>query len=295
MYHNCQEACASLLALHLLDSMPLTDLLAVFLRQRSRTLHALHASVTDPSSMKAYVPNQTPTMEKVSERSRRKAMREIGEALQRLLDAITNTVSTARNIFGKGADETPSMMGQALIFIHSDSPSIPSSSLLPDLQLTTPILLTTLPSSTHFLLLPPNIKSYKPFIDLSSPSSSITQVSLTQKLQDWFNQATVHLKEAVGNGLDSLETIKDVWEVRSLVHQWVSCTEGLEIDEKGSLANLVDELCHTRVEKIWKSVLNDVETTFKKHLALLASEIRLGRPGSEAGTNFQQFTSSPDD
>ncbi len=71
--------------------------------------------------------------------------------------------------------------------LQSDSALPPTQNALPaELQLTTQALLMTLPSSTHFMLLPQNLKSYKPYVDLDSSSSRVPPSHLIQKVDDWF-------------------------------------------------------------------------------------------------------------
>lgn len=199
-----------------------------------------------------------------------------------MLQVIAQTVGMARGVF-QAKDNSLSLMGQALHFIQSDLIPLPSSSLSEDLKLTTQALLNTLPSSTYYLLLPVDIKTYRPFVDLTSPSLTISEQTLSQKLADWFKEATLRWEESVGKCFGTLEKSKEVWEVRIAVRQWLSTTMELTEEEKHRINTVLDVLCRIRVEKIWKSSLDDLYTTFKKNLLSMVTESKDRHDNSKFG------------
>ncbi|TDL28012.1 hypothetical protein BD410DRAFT_781955 [Rickenella mellea] len=264
---TAEEVCASLLSLHLLDSLPLTEALEIFLKQRSRALQVSLAHETGTSG-------NNPTSS-VTDNTRRRHVRQALEALQRVLETIVLTVGTARDVFQQHDSHPPrSMMDQVLLFIQTDSP-IPSDLPLPqELQLTTQGLLNTLPSSTHFLLLPPSIKAYKPFIDLESPSCTLPRKTLDQKLRDWFEAATQHLTVSASKWVGELVTIRDVWEVRRSFSQWLVATSKLVDGERKHLALLISDVCHAHIERVWKSALSKIEASFQQDLSKSIAAVR---------------------
>lgn len=165
-----------------------------------------------------------------------------------------------------------------LEYIQSDTPNITAAThaLPAELLLTTQTLLTALPSSTHFLLLPPNIRSYKPYIDLSSSSTSVPQDGFVQKLDEWFKQASKMLQETVKIWFGKLESVQEVWSIRSWIRKWVATTSRLEQYEEAHLKILLDDLSRQRMVVIWKAVLTDAAIEFQVKLEASISNLMEG-------------------
>jgi conserved oligomeric Golgi complex subunit 1 len=208
---------------------------------------------------------------------RRIPIREVKQATQTALDAISRTVKVARSIFQDDSSQR-SMIGIVLEYIQSDSPdpSAYSKTLPSELQLTTQTLLMTLPSSTHFLLLPPNLRFYKPYVDLASSSSFVPQAQFAQKLDEWFLKSTKNLQTAVQRWFSDLQSVKEVWNIRSSIWKWISSSSGLGAQETARLKSIFDDVCHKRVIGIWKLALVDAEKAFRDQLSSAASGLREG-------------------
>ncbi|KAJ7110035.1 hypothetical protein C8R44DRAFT_986032 [Mycena epipterygia] len=270
---SAEEACAALLTLHLLDSRPLAETLSVFLNQRSKTLLAMLSRTTENSptsplsaSLSRRTNGHIPEKRPVPSTSRKVSVREVKEATQTALDAMVKTLTTSRSIFEE-AESNQSMIGTVLEYIQSDSPSADtnSKSLPSELQLTTQSLLATLPSSTHFLLLPPSLRSYKPYVDLSSSSSLIEQAHFNRVLDEWFQTSNRSLQLAVAKWFADLHTVAEVWTLRASIRQWIAAS-ALKREETDTLKSIFDGAAQQRVLNIWQLALADAENAFQLQL-----------------------------
>lgn len=196
------------------------------------------------------------------------AVREYKQTLQTVLSSITTTVKASRVIYFDSPDQS-SLLVSVLRYIQADSSAsqLPSVSTNSELLLTTHSLLTSLPSSAHLLLLPENLRSYKPYVDLSSSSSTIPQAQVNQKLQGWFTDACNTFVNGAGQWMASLQEVKEVWNIRTLVHNWIRSSTGLEKEEYGQLTKLFDDICHRRVLSIWKTSFSDAQMAFKRSVS----------------------------
>ncbi|KAJ6604838.1 hypothetical protein DFH09DRAFT_898123 [Mycena vulgaris] len=276
---SAEDACAALLTLHLLDSRPLPETLSVFLSQRSKTLLAMLPRTTENSpisplspSLSRRVNGHIPEKRSTPPASRKASVREVKEATQVALDAMVKTLTTCRSVFGE-TESKQSMIGTVLESIQSDSTSSDTKSLPSELQLTTETLLTTLPSSTHFLLLPPSLRSYKPYVDLSSSSSLIDQAHFTNALDEWFQTSNINLQTAVSKWFSELRTVAEVWTLRSSIRQWIDSAE-LKPDETDTLKSIFDGAAQQRVLNIWQLALSDAEDAFQLQLAAATTSLR---------------------
>lgn len=223
-----------------------------------------------PPELKANVPTSD---------FRRKPVNKIREASHAALGVISQTCKTARSIFHDNNPQA-SLIRRVLEYIQSDSPTPSSESLPTDLRLTTQTLLTTLPSSAHFLLLPQNLRSYKPYVDLNSSSSSIQRSYFTQKLGEWFHHSSMVLHTAIGRWFGNLESIKEVWSVRSSTRAWI-LSSSLDQEEIIQLINVLDDQCQQRAIEIWRLKLNVALKSFGERLDSATS-------GSNEGSKDQR-------
>ncbi|KAH7930426.1 hypothetical protein BV22DRAFT_1109288 [Leucogyrophana mollusca] len=270
---TAEDTCATLLTLHILDSRPLTDTLATYLTQRSRTLSTLLSKIGDvPSS-------STP---QVNGANASKASRVVKTSLQTALEVIVATITTARSIFYG----SPSLAAHVLEYIQSDSHSSPTPTLPKELLLTTQELLSALPSSTYFAILPPAIKSYKPYVDLSSPSSSLPSSILHQKLAAWFAEAQGSLGSATERWIRSVRGVKGVWGVRCAVKTWLSGDGGKDLkeSERVALGKAVDGVLRDQIVEIWRGVLGEAEREFTKEVQGM----------TEGGSSVEDFSALND-
>ena len=212
------------------------------------------------------------------------------------LDTISRTLKTARDIFQNSSPSRGSMIIAVLEYIQSDIPNDTSAThaLPAELLLTTQTLLTALPSSTHFLLLPPNLRSYKPFIDLTSSSTSMPQEHFVQVLDGWFRQSSKKLQGTVESWFSELESVQEVWSIRSWIRKWVATTSRLEQHEQVYLKILLDDLSRQRMVVIWKAILADAANDFQDKLESSISDLIESSDakvaGTEANSNIRVIT-----
>ncbi|KAK0208784.1 Vps51/Vps67 domain-containing protein [Desarmillaria ectypa] len=261
------DTCATLLTLHLLDSRPLTETLSVFLEQRSKSLHTAISwgqskPSVSPSSDRAngYAPEKSTVKPKHT-------VKQIKDAAQVALDTVALTVKTARDVF-EDRNSKKSMVASAMEHIQSDFALPPAQNALPaELQLTTQALLMTLPSSAHFMLLPQNLKSYKPYVDLDSSSSRVSSSHLIQKVDEWFKKSAQILQGALDRWFLDVSAVKDVWSIRSTVRKWIYSSSGLKEQEMEDTNLIFDDVCRRRIAEIWKNSLISTQASFGTSLS----------------------------
>ena len=256
-----QETCAILVTLHLLDSRPLNETLSAILSQRSKSLQ----------TVLAWAPDSGPTQNGAAKpkghnsATHSVSVREVTQVMKNALSTIAQTVCTSRTIFQRHGSE-PSLIDRVLESIQSESETPDSVPKLPvELQLSTQSLLSQLTSSANFQLLPPDLRSYKPYVDLNSSSATLTQAIFSQKLQEWFRTSSDRWKSSASQWFSGINTVKEVWTLRSSVRRFIS-TSRLEDPEKGIVSSNLDYLCHDRILDIWKKTLSGTEDDFKRRM-----------------------------
>ena len=274
--------------MHLLDSRPLNETLTALLSQRSKTLQSILAWNSDDGTSinnLSHNSNGNATGRKSEVTVTSVPVREMTQIVKKALNVISQSVCTARSIFLHEASDL-SLIGRVLESIQTDS-SKPdeSSARLPDeLYLSTESLLTNLTSSANFKLLPSTIRSYKPFVDLNSSSTFLAQPQFLQKVQTWFQQSSNLWQTSAGGWLSGLQTVKEVWTLRSSIRRWIM-NSGLKEEEIIQLLTTTDSLCHDRIVRIWTQALRGAEALFKTRLTSYVSEPRLGVSDISSG-NF---------
>lgn len=262
-----EDVCATLLTLHILESRPLTDTLTIYLSQRTKTLNVLLSKGSEISGKS--VPNGQPAEAHTSGKSKFCHTKdEVKRSVQSLLAVISDTLNISREIFA--ASSAKPLATQVLEYMQEESPSTPAQTLPAGFLINTQTILAMLPSSTYLSLLPPNIKSYKPFVDLS-PSSNFCTETLEAKLGDWFTQSTANVRDALQRALSSLQNVVGVWRVRSAWQKWISRC-GLNHDERSVLSRLVDEATGERTTDIWKTALAHAKESFVEQLEVVRPE-----------------------
>lgn len=276
---SLEDVCSILLTIHLLESRPLIDVLTIFLTQRARNLQSTLSR--SPKS----VPNGSLPNGSALPKSKKAIVREVREGLEAVLEAIASTVGVARAVFSNRSEDSPSLMSRILLFIQSDVP-VPDASLPPELQMSTQNLLSSLPSASHFVLLPSSIRSYRPYVDLTSTTSSIPPAQLALQLSEWFSKAVTSLQNAAEGWFTDLRTLKEVWTVRSWFDEWLGRKE-LEDGEKQGLAEVVNGVAHGQAVKILRRVLGDLQDRFDDESRDALSQLRDNTSILEsAPTNF---------
>ncbi|KAI0962021.1 hypothetical protein AcV7_000961 [Taiwanofungus camphoratus] len=284
------EVCAALLTLHLLESRPLPETLVIFLGQRSKTISTV-LSRTQESLANAN-PSEVPGMTSI--RSRKAELRGAKQKLQAVLDIVSRTLGAARTIFADSTEtDHLSMMKLALQYIQTEKLSF--QTLPTELQITTQSLLTTLPSSAHYLLLPPIIRSYRPYVDGVSPMSPILQSELHQKLGSWFHQTMEDVLVAMEGLFSRLQSIREVWELRFSSWRWLEGADAFEIYEKTHIKSAIDEISQQRITAVWKSALAVAEVAFIERLASALTLLRdhSDSSGFDTRPNDYMFQSLP--
>lgn len=207
-------------------------------------------------------------------KSKKIIVREVREGLEGVLEAIASTVGVARDVFRDRDQEDPSLMSRVLSFIQSDVPS-QDTSLPSKLQMSTQHLLSTLPSASHFVLLPNTIRSYKPYVDSTSAVSSLSPEQLSLRLSEWFSKAVMELK-SVGEGwFTELRTLKEVWAVRSWFNDWLR-TKDFEDGERQELSEVIDDVAHDQAVKILRTALGNLQGGFQDELQNALLQLRDG-------------------
>ncbi|KAL1951513.1 hypothetical protein VTO73DRAFT_662 [Trametes versicolor] len=257
------EVCATLLTLHLLDARPIPDMLSIYLAQRTKTLSGLltrNASTSANGNATDSKPNG-----KTPHRPRKVVVKGAKRNAETVLEAVSRTVGTARLMFADAPSGDSSLMKAALHFFQVPTDSL--AQLPPELQLSTQLLLSSLPSSSHLLLLPQNVRAYKPYVDNTALLSSSLQTQLRDKLRAWFNRALQELHDALADWFSPLESIQEVWSVRSALLQWLNSAEGLDQSERQELESVINTASLTQATAVWKTALGRLEASFRDAIA----------------------------
>ncbi|KAH7886120.1 hypothetical protein F5I97DRAFT_1809356 [Phlebopus sp. FC_14] len=274
-----EDICATLLTLHMLDSRPLADTLTIYLSQRTKTFNEIlsripklppHSEIGTPTiQLNGHPPRLCEGDAKTTSKAAAFAVK---TSTQGALELISQTLGTARQVFGGSPSVSP--LAEQVLKNMQIGPSLPieaGQNLPTELLLDTQTVLANLPSSTYFSLLPPNIWSYKPFVDLSSSSSSISQEVLRDKLGDWFDQSAVNFHGTLEKWVSSLDVVSGLWKIRSTLLRRMSGS-GLQVAELSRLSDLVDEVIKKRIMAIWNSTLERTGILFTKELMSLTSD-----------------------
>ena len=180
-------------------------------------------------------------------------------------------------------------MQDVLQFLHSDAPQSASSHLPADLRLTSQSLLSSLPSSNHFLLLPSNVRLYKPFVDEGSLSAPNTADQFLQKLDQWFQKALTQVQKTLTTWFADLTSVREVWKIRQWASAWLRATEGLLPAERTALSKSLDTVCHERAAAVWKLALTSMATEFSDRLEDSLSRLASSQYGVSCLHGTQQI------
>jgi hypothetical protein len=275
--HLAEDVCGTLLALHLIDSKPLTDALSVFIAQRFKTLQ--HLIARNPELL---LPVDAPVARakaETKEKARRKAQaRAVRDAITGVLEALASTVVTARNVFEEQPTASGSLIHRSLEFVEQDENITLAASLPDSLQLSTRRFLTKLPSSSHFQHLPPAIRSYKPYIDLSSTSTTVKASDLAKHLDSWFPKAVDQFQGAAESWLADIQSVRHVWMLLLWVRSFVQSSALLE-PEKDHIISAMDHVSRRRIVTIWKTSLQSMEREFQSALQVALDDVSVVADG----------------
>ncbi|OJA19557.1 hypothetical protein AZE42_01458 [Rhizopogon vesiculosus] len=279
-----EDTCGTILTLHFLESKPLTDILTMYLSERTRTMHTLVSK--RPSIVTVATPNGNPTTQtnghppgtskpaQSTVMSPKDRLREVKSSLLIVVEVISKTVNSARDVFQSQKSAQPALAVRVLEQMHAESPTI-SEPVPPELALNAQTILSGLPSSSYFTLLPTSITSYKPYVELSSASSSVPGNFLEDKLRTWFDQSCSTLRDALDRWLLELDSVKSVWTVRSSLRKWL-LDSGLVKAEQITLHNLLEEAVRNRITAIWTNTIYHTKELFLKALTSLTPDSEVG-------------------
>jgi conserved oligomeric Golgi complex subunit 1 len=255
----------------MLDSRPLGETLTVFLDQRWKSLQNMLGSDKSKSPTSPFASRSNGIALPNVQSQPRKTARQVKDLVLTSLDAVSRTVKVAREVF-QDKESKPSTIRAALEFIQSDGSQ--NESLPKELQLSTQSILAGLPSSAQFQMLPQSLRSYKPYVDSSSASSSLSNGSLHKHLDEWFQKAIRRLKTSFDTWLVDIQNVKVLWAMRSSVRSWMDSFDGLEEAEVGHLKSVFDEVCRTRILDMWKSTLSEAEISFRTQMTSAISSFK---------------------
>lgn len=273
------------MTLHLLDSRPLTETLSTLLSQRTKTLQSILSWTSGE------VPNKKPhsTNWPSGPGTGSLPVREVTQTIKKAFTAISQTVVNARIIF-QGEASKP-LISKVLRTMQEDKSDTQSTLCqLPDgLRVTTQSLLTQLTSSANFQLLPANLRSYKPYVDLDSSSTQLPPAEISRQLQEWFFTSCDCWKDSSVHWLRRLQTLKEVWTLRNSVRRCIA-SSGLDTGEIHSLSSQMDALYRERIVEIWQNVLSEAETKFTQSLSDILSSSKQGMAVNGTSINPFVFT-----
>ncbi len=113
------------------------------------------------------------------------------------------------------------------------------------------------------MLLPADIKSYRPYVEGESLSSPASVAQLSEKLDEWFRKAMLDLQTSVTKWFSDLKTVHEVWGARSRIRLSVEKTQSFYEKEQSSIGKLLDAVCLSQATAVWKSELQLAENTFR--------------------------------
>ncbi|GJJ09706.1 hypothetical protein Clacol_003930 [Clathrus columnatus] len=251
------SACATLLSLYFLNSLPLLETLSTLLSQRGKMLDSLLEGQLRSS----------PTEEQPKETSNRKILvSNLQKPVLDIIDVICGTMRITRDVFQAKEGSARSMIEQYLEDLHSSNPS--------KTTITTSTLLSTLPSSAQLLTLPRTILTYKPYIDLTSPSTRVDPLTLDHKLLSWFEKALSAFAKRIEHWLEGLVNVNEVWSTRKKISDRLQSAHGLKESERASLQDAVDTGVRTRVVQLLNLALESLEDSLQKNLTKILQAIK---------------------
>lgn len=234
-------------------------------------------------------PPGTSKLAKSSGMSPKDGLREVRSSLLILLEVISRTVNSARDVFQSQKSTQPALAVRVLEQIHTESPAASESvaTLPSELALNTQTILAGLPSSSYFSLLPTSVRSYKPYVELSSASSSVPGHFLDDKLRTWFDQSCSTLRDTLDRWLLEVESVKSVWILRSSLREWL-LHSGLLKAEQMALHNLFEDAVRKRITAIWTNIIHHAKELFLTELSSLTPGSEVVPEGTYLGTLERQ-------
>ena len=254
--------------MHLLDSRPMTEAFLDFLNQRSKALAKalVHQFSQEKPSVNGHARSHSnSSFISFAMPPQTSPVQEVREAIQTVLLIVVHTAKLARDMF-EGEGSTKSMMHNLLKFMEPDNDKSSASAVLPpELCLTTQTILATLPSPIQLQLLPPNLKAYKPYVDLGSSFSRISQFNLATKLDEWLVASISKMGTSFQPWLDRLQSVKDVWSIKASVRKWMSSAQ-IKPEETLLILDALDDSFRHRILELWRIGLQNACEEFTTQL-----------------------------
>ncbi|KZT61526.1 hypothetical protein CALCODRAFT_364531 [Calocera cornea HHB12733] len=311
----------TLITILLLDTLPLSDTLSLFLSQRSR---ALSVQLTNDTPILETEPDAEPSTPGLGIASQPVAFRrveivqQVKNAASAALELISGTLGMVRDVFGAEDGQTMPLIEEMMDNIQSAddgdgsaltpiSPGAPlgsiSMSILSPLprneslkplasksQLTTPLMLRSFPSAQLLLrFLPSAIQSFKPYIDTSSPLNHLQPTALRQKTREWFNACITTLEEHSKRWMEVLDSIKEIWDVRKFVMDRIAKDEQFREEDRRGLRAWIERSSKARATEVWKARLESLEEAAELELERATKLIRAGAQDSQADVKPLEF------
>ncbi|KAF8323197.1 hypothetical protein DL93DRAFT_2223145 [Clavulina sp. PMI_390] len=250
-----------------------------------------------------------------SRRSRKEAVAMTRDTLKQALDLLVGTVETIRAIYGGGSTNSnsePPLVEQILELVQSSSAGTtpkkrsrhasrlsiissfhatptPLPSRNPSQPLTSTTILDSLPSSQLLLqFLPPSIVSYSPYIDTASARAQLSPSLIATASTAWFDASLASLRSHISSWFERLDTIRAVWESRSLL---VEYQDRLTASEMARLTRVIDDAAAERVQAIWTTYLTDIKQSATDSVAAALKSLQVG--ADEASVSPLTFRTSP--
>lgn len=258
--------------------------MTIFLTQRTRALTTLlnrSRGVPNGNAPEQHDPRESSPSNA--------AVRTARQKFEAALQVVAQTMGTARTIFVGDERHQTSLVAEVLTYVSTEKP--PPAWVPQELRLTTQSLISSLPSSTHYSLLPSNIKGYRPYIDDASTSSSSLQAQVEEQMRDWFRDVLHDLERAIDVWLVELKTIREVWRLRSYVQNWLKKVDGLSLTQRSQLGSAINVWCQKRTRQVWKREIDTTKTAFREALSSTLERHREMLNASLSGMSYR-ITSS---
>lgn len=289
----------TILAIILLDNLPLSEALNLFFTQRTKALRdilnhpASPTSPHNPTFPPTVIRNRRRTNSKLEHHDSKRIAKTLSEAVQSMLD----TAQLARAVLDKRRKLSDESLVEELVrLVQKGEPAAASSSMqatrhasherrasrlasisLPFQKLSNsseggpPVsaqkVIHPLPSSQILLQhLPTTITGFTPFI---APSTS---PRVGDDLAVWQNSSTKLLADSVPSWLLEIESISEVWGVRATLEARLAAK-----DFEGDIRAALESQWVLRVKQIWETRLQAIVELARVKISEGAEEIRSGQ------------------
>nr|XP_019001779.1 uncharacterized protein I203_05486 [Kwoniella mangroviensis CBS 8507]OCF65240.1 hypothetical protein I203_05486 [Kwoniella mangroviensis CBS 8507] len=270
----------TILAIILLDNLPVSDALDLLLSQRTKalrdTLQHVEVNANSAKSPEKEKGNRKRSNSRIQAAAiTRSIIQERSTISSIITDSVTlmlETVSSVKTVFEKNISlgQNESLIEEMMKLIQVGDITASTNSITTSVPNRPPItsseIIQNLPSSQILLrYLPNNIIGFTPFI---TPSTSPT---LSDILNTWQQGSINLLKGSIPDWLKDLKNVKDIWAVRNSLN---SLLQKGEFEEAIGLA-LEDEW-GKRVKEVWSEKLGLLVDNAEKEIREAGEKVRNG-------------------